>query len=78
MAEKSRPVNLAEAKAHFSELVKRAMSGEEVVIAKDNRPVVKLVPLTPPAQRRKPGSAHGKIWMAPDFDETPEDFDDYT
>lgn len=26
--------------------------------------------------RRKPGSAKGRIWMAPDFDETPEEFKD--
>jgi hypothetical protein len=26
---------------------------------------------------RKAGSAKGKIWMADDFDETPEDFKDY-
>ena len=37
--------NIAEAKAHFSELVQKAMLGEEVIIAKDNKPVLKLVPL---------------------------------
>jgi prevent-host-death family protein len=70
--------NIAEAKARFSELVQKAMLGEEVIIAKDNKPVVKLVALTPPQQVRKPGSAKGRIWMAPDFDATPEDFTDYT
>jgi prevent-host-death family protein len=69
--------NIAEAKARFSELVQKAMLGEEVIIAKDNKPVVKLVALTPPQQVRKPGSAKGRIWMAPDFDATPEDFTDY-
>ena len=69
--------NIAEAKAHFSELVQKAMLGEEVIIAKDNKAVVKLVALTPPQRSRKPGSAKGRIWMAPDFDATPEDFKDY-
>ena len=69
--------NIAEAKAHFSELVQRAMLGEEVIIAKDNKAVVKLVALTPPQRSRKPGSAKGRIWMAPDFDATPEDFKEY-
>ncbi len=69
--------NIAEAKAHFSELVQKAMLGEEVIIAKDNKAVVKLVALTPPRQLRKPGSAKGRIWMAPDFDVTPKDFRDY-
>lgn len=66
--------NVAEAKAHFSELVQRAMRGEEVIVSKDNRPVVKIVPVRPP--RRKPGTGKG-VWMAPDFDEPLEDFAEY-
>ena len=69
--------NIAEAKAHFSELVQKAMLGEEVIISKDNKAVVKLVALTPLRQSRKPGSAKGRIWMAPDFDVTPKDFGEY-
>lgn len=69
--------NIAEAKTHFSELVQKAMLGEEIIIAKDNKAVVKLVALTPPQQSRKPGSAKGRIWMAPDFDATPKDFKEY-
>jgi prevent-host-death family protein len=70
--------NIAEAKARFSELIQKAMVGEEVIIAKDNKPVVKLVRLATPGKTRKPGSAKGKIWMAPDFDAIPADFEDYT
>ena len=69
--------NVAEAKARFSELVQKAVSGEEIVIARDNRPLLRLVPLAAPGGRRRPGSAKGRIWMAPDFDRTPEDFEDY-
>jgi prevent-host-death family protein len=69
--------NVAEAKARFSELVQKAVSGEEVVIAKDNRPLLRLVPLSVPGGKRKPGSARGRIWMAPDFDLMPEGFEDY-
>jgi len=69
--------NIAEAKARFSELVQKAMLGEEVVIAKDHKPVLKLVALEQPKQRRKPGSAKGQVKMAADFDQTPEDFKDY-
>jgi len=46
-------------------------------IARDNRPLLRLVPLPPTGGRRQPGSAKGRIWMAPDFDRTPEDFEDY-
>jgi prevent-host-death family protein len=69
--------NIAEAKTHFSKLVEEAMLGEEVIIAKDNKPLLKLVPLKEPARPRTPGTAKGRVWMAPDFDETPEDFKDY-
>jgi prevent-host-death family protein len=69
--------NVAEAKARFSELVQKAVSGEDVVIAKDNRPLLRLVPLAVPGGKRKPGSARGRIWLAPDFDLTPKDFEDY-
>ncbi len=70
--------NIAEAKAHFSELVQKAMLGEEVIIAKDNKPVLKLVPLDQPKQPRKPGSGKGQIlYVAPDFDATPKGFEDY-
>ena len=70
--------NIADAKARFSELVQKAMVGDEVIIAKDNKPVVKLVPLVTSGKVRKPGSAKGQIWIAPDFDATPADFEDYT
>ncbi len=70
--------NIAYAKARFSELVQKAMLGEEVIITKDNKPVLKLVPLEKPRQPRKPGSGKGQIlYIAPDFDATPEGFKDY-
>jgi prevent-host-death family protein len=71
--------NIADAKAHFSELVRRAAQGEEIVIARDNHPLVKLVPVAPAPGQRKPGSARGLILhMADDFDATPKDFAEYT
>ena len=36
--------NIADAKAHFSELVQKSMLGEDVVVARENKPVVKIVP----------------------------------
>lgn len=70
--------NIAEAKARFCELVQKAMLGEEVIIAKDNKPVLKLMPLDKPKRPRKPGSGKGQVlYVAPDFDATPEAFKDY-
>ena len=43
------PVTIHAAKTHLSALVARAEAGEEIVIARGNTPVAKLVPLHPPA-----------------------------
>jgi prevent-host-death family protein len=72
-----RRYNIAEAKARFSELVDRAMAGEEVVIARANRPLLMLVPYQGSRRLLKPGSAKGQIWMADDFDAPLEDFKEY-
>ena len=70
--------NIAEAKAHFSEIIQKALLGEEVIIAKGNRPLVKIVPINSPDEKRLPGSGKGQlVYMAPDFDTTPDDFKDY-
>ena len=71
--------NIAEAKARLSELLQKAMLGEEVVIARDNLPLVRLVPVEPIRAKRLPGSAKGKIIaIAPDFDDPLTDFQDYS
>ncbi len=67
-------LQLAEAKAHFSEIVQKAMLGELIVITKENRPVVRLVAIKP--AQRVPGTGKG-VWMAPDFDAPLEDFAEY-
>jgi prevent-host-death family protein len=65
---------LAQAKAHFSEIVQKAMLGEHVIVTKENRPVVKIVPIKP--AKRKPGTGKG-IWMSADFDQPLVDFAEY-
>lgn len=71
--------NIAAAKAHFSALVEKAMRGEEVIIAKDHKPVAQLVALQRPPGPRRPGSGKGQIlYLADDFDAVPEGFEDYT
>lgn len=72
-----RHYNIHEAKARLSALVKKAMLGEEVIIAKDNRPVAKLTAMRSAKARRKAGSARGKVWIAPDFAAPLKDFSDY-
>jgi len=65
--------NIHEAKTHLSRLVDRAAAGEEIVIGKAGKPVAKLVPYQPPAQKRKPGSMRGKIKILPGFDKADEE-----
>lgn len=43
--------NVAEAKAHFSRLLDAAIAGEEVIVARSGRPLVRLVPIQPPPAR---------------------------
>ena len=74
--QKSAQFNVAEAKAHFSTLVRKALQGEDVVIARDNKPLVRLVPVGMPD--RKPGTAKGQMTIAPNFDAPLGDFDAYT
>ena len=67
-------MRLAEAKAHFSEVVQKAMLGETVIVTKENRPVVKIVAIKP--AQRVPGTGKG-IRMAPDFDAPLDQFAEY-
>lgn len=68
-------VNIHHAKTHLSELIAAAERGEEVVIARANRPAVRLVPVTPPQCTRTPGLHRGALRMADDFDAPlPDDF----
>ena len=70
-------VNIADAKARLSELVEKAARGEEIIIARDHKPVARLVAVESPRRPRTSGSAKGQVWMSPDFDDTPSDFIDY-
>lgn len=73
---RTRQYNVAVAKARLPQLVRETLAGDEVIIAKDNKPLVKLVPVA--SGRRQPGTGKGLVlYMAPDFDAPLEDFEDY-
>ncbi len=61
-------VNMYDAKTHFSRLVARALAGEEIVVARAGKPVVKLVPVGPEASPRRLGTLAGFAEIADDFD----------
>jgi antitoxin (DNA-binding transcriptional repressor) of toxin-antitoxin stability system len=72
-------IPLAEASEELVRLVEAALQGEEILIIKDNQPVVKLTLLQTPQKLHpaKAGSAKGQVWMSEDFDEPLEDFKEY-
>ena len=61
-----RPVNVGEAKTHLSSLIERAERGEDVVIARAGRAVVRLVPIRTGA--RVFGVDRGRFVVPDDFD----------
>ncbi|WP_373528473.1 type II toxin-antitoxin system Phd/YefM family antitoxin [Nostoc sp.] len=70
-------ITLAEASQKLPDLIEAALSGEEIIIIKDNQPLVRLTPVSPFQRRRQPGSAKGLITISDDFDEPLEDFKEY-
>ena len=67
--------NIHEAKTHFSKLLERVLSGEEVVIAKAGKPIARLLPFSEEATApRVPGIDKGRVIIKPDFDEPLPEF----
>jgi prevent-host-death family protein len=66
-------VNISEAKAQLSALIEKVLSGEEVIIGKAGKPVARLMQYENSRRNRIPGALKGKIKIAHDFDELPED-----
>lgn len=62
-------VNLYEAKTNLSSLVDRAAAGEDIVIAKSGKPLVRMVPVEQPKARRVPANVGKITYIADDFDE---------
>lgn len=69
--------NIHEAKTHLSRLVDKALDGGDVVIARANKPLVRLVPLPESLPARRLDTAAGLVRIAEDFDQPLADFDDY-
>jgi prevent-host-death family protein len=69
--------NIHDAKTHFSKLLERVLSGEEVVIAKAGKPVARLMPYTTiDTASRQPGKDKGKVVIQPDFDAPLPEFEE--
>ena len=75
--------NIHQAKTNLSRLIEQAEAGEDVVIARNGKPVVRLMvvePVKPADIPRRPdglpawmGSLKGQIWIGPNFDDYDEE-----
>ena len=72
----SETISIHAAKTHLSRLIARAEAGEEIVIARGNKPVAKLVSIAP-KPKRVPGRWKGRFTIGPEFFEPlpPEELD---
>lgn len=70
-------VTVHQAKTHLSRLLREAMAGEEIVVARGATPLVRLVPYRDETTTRRFGTASGLLAFGPDFDEPLADFDGY-
>ena len=66
-------VNISQAKAQLSALIEKVLQGEVVIIGKAGKPVAKLTRYENNRQQRHPGALKGKIRIADDFDDLPDD-----
>ncbi len=69
-------MNVYDAKTQLSELLKQAEAGEDVVIARAGKPVVRLV-LVKRRTGKRPGrgAAKGRMWIADNFDDPMPDIE---
>ena len=68
-------VTIHQAKTHFSQLIQRALAGEEIIVAKGKEPVAKIVPIPEARKERRPGGAKGIVkHITKDFDDPLEEY----
>jgi prevent-host-death family protein len=60
-------VTIHKAKTNLSRLIEKACRGEEIVISRGSKPVVRLVAIEDKTGNRKPGAWKGRIKIGPDF-----------
>jgi prevent-host-death family protein len=67
-------IGMHEAKTNLSKLVERAQAGEDIVIARNGNPVVRLTPIANTASLASVrGAWRDQVRIADDFDELPDD-----
>lgn len=59
-------INIQAAKTHLSRLVEDVVNGEEIILGKAGKPLVRLVPYAVPKGDRHGGQFRGQVWEADD------------
>jgi antitoxin (DNA-binding transcriptional repressor) of toxin-antitoxin stability system len=68
-------VALKDAKRKLDELLEQAAKGQEILIEREDGQSFKIIASS--KRRGGLGKSKGKIWMADDFNATPEEFDGF-
>jgi prevent-host-death family protein len=63
-----KPVNIYDAKTRLSQLVDKAASGEDVIVGRNGKPLVRITRLEASKRPIRFGVMKGKIKIAKDFD----------
>lgn len=61
-------VNIYDAKTRLSQLVDRAAAGDDVIVSRNGKPLVRITRLTLPKRRVTFGVLKGRVKIAADFD----------
>lgn len=69
-------VNIHEAKTSLSALIQMVLSGEQVIIANNNQPVVELKRLESKVKKRTAGLLKGKIAILEDWEEADKELEE--
>lgn len=68
-------IDIRDAKIHLSKLINQALNGDEIIVARGGKPLIRLMPCTEKAQIRRGGQFRGLINISEDFDAPlPDDF----
>ena len=73
-------MDISEARIRFDELLSFVEAGDEIIIARDEKPMARLVPVQGapayvPGKKRTPGLGRGEGWISEDFDDPlPDEF----
>lgn len=68
--------NIYQAKTQLSSLVDGALAGDEIIIARSGKPLVRLVPYYQSMKPRVPGKLKGKIQISDDFNDESKEIED--